>query len=220
MKLVFYGGGHESENLHLHKLSVELTDTSSPTITYIPAQSYGAEEDFREFVKSFKKLGVKKFLFSPIDFKMSDVLKEEILHSELIHLGGGNTFYFLYYLRKAKLLGKLKKFAKSGGVLTGLSAGGILMTPNISSASYPSFDCDDNDEDVTDLRALNLVNFEFFPHYKNSRRYNEVLEKESKKLKYPLYGCPDHSGIVYNQGNLEFIDRCYAFVSGDRIKLS
>ena len=219
MKLVFYGGGHESENLPLHKLSVELTQTKSPTITYIPAQSYGAEEDFREFVRSFKKIGVRKFLFSPVDYQMSDVLKDEIFNSELIHLGGGNTFYFLYYLRKSKLINRLKAYAKSGGVLTGLSAGGILMTPKITSAGYPYFDCDDNDEGVTNFKALNLVDYEFFPHYKNSKRYNEVLEKESKKLKYPLYACPDHSGIVFNHGNLEFIDKCYAFIQGDRIKL-
>ena len=219
MRLVFYGGGHESENFELHKLSIKLTEKSSPTITYIPAQSYGAEEDFREFVKCFKKLGVKKFLFSPIDHYMSSVLKDEILTSDMIHLGGGNTYYFLHYLRKAKLFSSLKKFAKEGGVLTGLSAGGILMTPKISTASYPAFDCDENDEGITDMRGMNLVNFEFFPHYKNSKRYNIELEKESKKLKYPIYACPDHSGIVYNNGDFEFVDRCYVFVKGDRIKL-
>lgn len=219
MRLVFYGGGHESENIELHKESIILTEKIAPTIAYIPAQSYGAEEDFREFVRCFKKLGVTQFLFCPVDLMMSDVLKEEILSCDLIHLGGGNTYYFIHYLRKQKLMSGLKAFAKRGGVLTGLSAGGIMMTPKITSASYPKFDCDINDEGVTNYNALNLVKFEFFPHYKNSKRYNDVLAKESRKLKYPLFACPDHSGLVYNEGHFKSIERVYAFIKGDRVKI-
>jgi dipeptidase E len=218
VKLVFYGGGHETENFPLHRKSLQLTGKQSPTVAYIPAQSYGAEADFKEFIYCFKKLGVKKFLFCPVDRKISDVLKDEIFSSDLIHLGGGNTFYFLHSLRRGNLIRRLRQFAREGGVLTGLSAGGILMTPKITAAGYPPFDCDDNDENLADFNALKLVNFEFFPHYKNSQRYNNVLLKESKKLKYPLYACSDCSGLVYSDGDIEFFGKCYTFKKGERAK--
>ena len=37
---------------------------------------------------------------------------EEVLKSDVIHLGGGNTYYFLKHLRKSKMLGVLKKYVK------------------------------------------------------------------------------------------------------------
>ena len=144
----------------------------------------------------------------------------EALKSEIIRLSGGNTYYFLKHLRKTGLLKHLKEFVKRGGVLTGLSAGGILMTPIISAAGYPEFDKDDNDEKVRNLRGLNLVKFEFFPHYKNSPRYDKDLIRESKRVDYPIYAIPDGSGVVVTENKLKFIGKSYCFFKGKKVLLS
>ena len=45
---------------------------------------------------------------------------------DAIHLTGGNTFQFSYWLRERGLDAELKRYAKAGGVLIGVSAGAIL----------------------------------------------------------------------------------------------
>ena len=62
----------------------------------------------------------------------------ELLKSDLIFLGGGNTFYFLKHLKSTGLIDELKTFAANGGVLCGLSAGAIIMTPHVHTASFPT----------------------------------------------------------------------------------
>lgn len=218
MKLIFYGGGFEHENLSLDKEAIKLTGKKRPQVTYIPSCSYESEIDFKHFAEHYYKLGIRKIICFPVDIKSDETFQKIAFESDIIHLSGGNTYYFLKHLRKNKLLDRLKKFVADGGVLTGLSAGGILMTPDIKTAGYPKFDKDDNDENVRNLNALGLVDFEFFPHYRNSKRYNAALSKESKKTKRPIFASPDGSGIVVNGNDVKFIGRSYCFHNGEKYK--
>lgn len=220
LKLVFYSGGDARDNTSLDKRLLKLVEKKSPRIAFIPSCSYDSEMYFQDFVSQYRKYGVKKFLHFPIDVPFDAIMLNEVLKSDIIHLSGGNTFYFLFHLRKAKLLSKLKDFVKRGGILTGLSAGGILMTPDIATAGFPDFDRDDNDEGIKNLKSLKLVDFDFFPHYRNSKRYDQELLSHSKKSKRPLYACPDGSGIILNRGSLEFVGKCYLFVGNKKIRLS
>lgn len=219
MKLVLYSGGTEKENIELNKLALKLTGVKSPRLTLIPSSSYDSELDFNLFVKEFSALGVTKFLHFPVDVPFSKTLLNEVYKSDLIFLGGGNTFYFLKHLKRAGVLPFLKDFAASGKVLCGLSAGAIIMTPNIRMAEIPDFDRDENSESLTNLKALKLVNFEFFPHYKNSKRYEEELRAYSLGLNYPIYACSDGGGVIVEEGRLSFVGKTHQFFQGKKIKL-
>jgi len=217
LKLVFYGGGFEEDNIDLDLEAIRLSGKRRPKVAYIPSCSYGLEADFKAFSDHYRSLGVRQIMYFPIDVHFDRILEQEILESDIIHLSGGNTYYFLNNLRKKKWMAKLKQFASRGGVLTGLSAGGILMTPDIKTAGYPSFDCDDNEERIRNFNALGLVPFEFFPHFRNSKRYTEVLTKESKKIKQrPLYASPDGSGLVVEDHRVSFVGRNYLFINGEK----
>lgn len=216
MKLAFYGGGELDENEELNEQVISLSGKRKPKITFIPSTSYEGELDFFEYVTSFKKFGLNRFMYFPVDVPYDQVLLDEAFDSDIIHLGGGNTYYFLNWLRKTKLLTRLKNFVKSGGVLTGLSAGGILMTPSITTAGYPHFDRDENDEGLRNLKSLNLVKFDFFPHYRNSRKYDYELLRESGSIERPLYAIPDGSGIIVNGENLTFCGKSWMFLKGKK----
>jgi dipeptidase E len=216
MKLVLYSGGHDYENIQLDKHLIDLVHSESPQITYIPSCSYLCDADFHDFIKQYERFGIHNIINFPIDQPFTEVLKNEVLKSDVIHLSGGNTYYFLKHLRKAKMLGELKKFVKKGGVLTGLSAGAIIMTKTIEMAGIPEFDRDDNDENLKNLSAMNLVDFEFFPHYKNSRRYDVELLGYSKTLDAPIYACPDGSGIVVKNNEISFVGKTYCFFQGKK----
>ena len=219
MKLVFYGGGELGDSPTLDRITFKLTGRKKPSVTYIPSSHYWAEDDFRVFVKYYNKQGIERFVFFPVDIPFDKTLLSLALRSDVIHLSGGNTYSFLHNLRKSGMMVPLKEFVRKGGVLTGLSAGAILMTPTIDSAKYPSFDQDDNEENIKNLKALNLVNFDFCPHYKNSPRYDRELTIRSKKIAHPLYACPDGGGIVAEKEKITFVGRCYVFFRGIKTPL-
>lgn len=216
MKLVLYGGGFDYENRRLDSELIKLVASDSPQLTYIPADSYMSHIDFAEVVEQYKPFGIKKFIHFPIDRPFADILKQEALSSDIIYLSGGNTYFFLANLRKKKLIPELKQFLKRGGVLAGLSAGAILMTQNIETAGFPDFDCDDNDINLKNLKAMSLVDFEFFPHYRNSKRYSDALLEYSMISQNPLYGCPDGAGIIVDNDRTTFLGKIYCFYQGEK----
>jgi dipeptidase E len=220
MKLVFYGGGHDFENEGLDRFVLDLINKKDIQITYVPSCSHYGQMDYFDFVNQYSVFGIDRILYFPIDTSHTETLKAEAFKSDIIHLSGGNTYYFLNSIKKNKLQREFKLFLKRGGVLTGLSAGGIIMTPNIVTASFPAFDCDENEVKLKNLNALKLVNFQFFPHYRNSPRYDKYLLQHSRKIECPLYACPDGSGIVLWNDNLIFHQRVYCFSFGKKMVLN
>lgn len=217
MKLVLYGGGDAEENYTLDENLSYLIERRNPKLTYIPSSSYQSELEFREIIKQYSPFGIKKFMLFPVDIHFDETFLNEILSSDVIYLGGGNTYFFLRTLRQQKLIPRLKKFVLDGGVLAGLSAGAILMTPNIETAGYPDFDRDDNDIDLKNLNGMRLVNFEFFPHYRNSPRYYEELIHQSALTLNPIYACPDGAGIIVNGDMVSFVGKVRLFYHGECI---
>lgn len=220
MKIVLYSGGSEEDNRFLNQRALELTGVKSPKLTLIPSSSYDAEDDFRFFVQEFSKLGVQKFMHFCVDIPYTKTVLKEALKSDLIFLGGGNTFYFLKHLKKAGMFAHFSKFLKRGGVLCGLSAGAIVLTPHVHTATFPHFDRDENPWDMKNLSAMRVVNFEFFPHYKNSKRYDAELLHHSKKSKIPLYACSDGGGIIVENEQISFCGKSHQFFQGKKLTIS
>ena len=91
------------------------------------------------------------------------------------------------------------------------------MTPEINTAGFPPFDCDENEDNITNLSSLNLVDFEFFPHYKNSKRYDEHLLAYSLQTKRKIYASPDGNGVIIDNNDTTFCGRNYIFYQGKKI---
>ena len=220
MKLVFYAGGDDKDNLLLDKAFVDLIGKKNPVVTFIPSSSYLSEQEFKVFVRHYSKFKITRFIHFPVDVPFDRILLQEVLRSDAIHMAGGNTFYFLNSLRKAKLLPQLRHFVQRGGVLTGLSAGAIIMTEDIEMAAYPEFDRDENTVNLSNLSSLNLVDFAFFPHFKNSSRYDIVFKRYSRLRNKVIYACPDGSGLLVNDQELRFIGKCFVFSGGHKFTIN
>lgn len=220
MKLVLYSGGFGREN---QALAVEVQDLLSrqknPTVTFVPVSSEDADPDFRDCQRNLAAAGIKNFHCIPVDRPLSVSEEKKLLSSDGIFLGGGNTFDLLAHLRARKLLAKLKSYVNEGGILMGLSAGSILLTPNVMTAQVPSLDSDENEAGVTDLSALGLVPFEFSPHYRPGRRTDSELLDHSKRSKNPIYACADGQGIVVRDGTIRFVGRVTVFHRGYKYTL-
>jgi dipeptidase E len=219
MNLVLYSGGAPRSNRVLsQEVSKLLAKADEPVISFIPSDERDMEEDFEDFKAQFGS-GRFQFRLVPIHRPMSPKRMKELLSSEAIFLGGGNTFYFLQMLRARGLLRRLKTYVKRGGVLMGLSAGSILMTPSIKTASVPSLDADDNYVGLKNLKAMSLVPFEFSPHYVPSREVDAELREYSASIDYPIYAAKDGGGIVVKNGKIRRIGDVAVFRRGRKVRL-
>ena len=215
MNLVLWSS--EGKNPAIEReVSAMLTDKQNPLITFIPSDSDDYKNEFQAFKKKFRRMGFTRFVYLLADKKLSVSQKKNLLKSDAIFLGGGNTFYFLKHLREQGLLTQLRAYAKKGGILLGLSAGSIMMTANIKTAEVPSEEADDNDVGITDLKALNLAPFEFSPHYEFSKSIDAELKEYSKTKSKPIYACADGEGIIVKNGKIQFIGKVKAFHRGKK----
>ncbi|MGB0454789.1 MAG: Type 1 glutamine amidotransferase-like domain-containing protein [Bacteriovoracaceae bacterium] len=217
MKLVLYSGGHFDENEQLNQCLVDLTGKKSPQMTFIPSSSYQCEVEYREITTEFRRYGLKKVLLFPVDVSFDPIFLQEAFSSDIIFLGGGNTFYFLDSLRKKGLLSLLKTFVQTGGVLAGLSAGAIICTPTIYTASIPEFDRDENDIKLKNWKSLGLSRFEFFPHYRRSKRYDDALKEATLCGKRSIHALSDGGGIVMEDKDFYRVGPGSFFHNGEKI---
>jgi dipeptidase E len=210
--IVLYSGGQERRNALIHEslLALALRRPGKRAkkwirMTYLAYTHDGALGFYRRFERRYQAFGGTHFACIAVDDP--DLARPgparnrsiaTLLSSDVVYLSGGNTFHYLMHLRRSRLFAVLRQFADRGGVLAGLSAGAILATPNIGLAAYPNFDRDENQVDLPQTRwgALDLVDFEFFPHYRTSRRYREAMLEYSRCGQFPVYACRDGSGIV------------------------
>jgi len=220
MSLVFYSGGHYYDNTPLNKRCIELSGRRTPKVTFIPASSDYGLEDFRDFVEAWDQIKNCQFVYFPIDYTFTDEMKNRALSSDIIFLSGGNTYNFLKNLREKGIMNDLADAHKSGRVIAGLSAGAILMTPNINTAGFPEFDRDENFVGLKVKKALNFVNFEFFPHYTHSARYRKAIKTYSQKSKNSVFALPDTSGLIVTPEGLELSGPAYLFIKGQELNLS
>lgn len=221
LKLVFYSGGQEPSNHLLHEgLSSLVSHNSKKSLTYIPYLWDGHRTFYERSVRRYRKFGFTKFHCLPVDRPFLKEDAKKALQSDVIYLAGGNTFYFLKCLRESGFLGLLKKYAQKGGVIAGLSAGGLVMTPHIGLAGYPRHLADPNEVRLKNLKALSLVQFEFFPHYsRSSKRLDDALSRYSKRSRYPIVASPDGGGVILNGSTTAFYGRTSIFQKGRKFTL-
>lgn len=217
MNLLFYSGGTEYANKQLdEELYSFIEKKRNPRMTFIPSCSWDSDRYYKEIKTIYRKVGFHSVDCFVVDAEFSSKQLAHALDSDAIYLSGGNTFYFLKYLRQSGVLPKLRAFVERGGILMGLSAGSIIMTPHIMMASIPRGDADTNDVRLKNLNALKLVHFEYCPHYEGKKRVDEELKRYSRGKDHPIYAAPDGSGIVVKDGKMSFVGEIFSFVRGEK----
>jgi len=214
MKLIFYSGGNNKINEKLDLGLIELIGKKDPKIGYIPSSSDPQRKYFNETKNYYAKYGVSRFLYFDLDIEFGRNKLPELMSCDAIYLSGGNTFRFLYLIKKRGLIAFLKRYARSGKVLVGVSAGSMIMTPSINATVV--FHSQKGDLDglnavgLRNFNALNLVNFEFIPHF-NEKEKVAFAKNYSKTQKNPIYACDDGSGIIIDGGKTTFYGRVIKF---------
>lgn len=104
--------------------------------------------------------------------------QDKLFASNILVISGGNTFSLLHNLRESGLDESVRQFLdKPDFVLSGFSAGALVLTPNIEICNLPGLD--ENVIGLKDLEALKMVDFEIFPHY-NKDIHEKMLDHYRK----------------------------------------
>lgn len=129
---------------------------------------------------------------------------QKIMNAKMICISGGSTFFLLQELKKKELLTILRKKIIAGCPYIGESAGAIILSRDIEYAQY--LDDKEDAPELTDYKALNVINFYPLPHY-IEEPFVESAQKTFKiyndKLK--LIPINNHQGITVFDDNITII---------------
>lgn len=156
---------------------------SERVFAYMPSEgdSIEANAKYAPIWQQFAENNGARFVFIDNSKRGGDaeIEKQKILSSNILVITGGNTFKLLNHLRKSGLEETVKEFWQKGGVvLSGFSAGAIVLSPSIETAKTGAGDADELG--ISDLTGLGIVNFEIWPHYEPIQE-TEVAEYKTKK---------------------------------------
>lgn len=171
-RIVGIGGGElkDLETAAIDRRVVELTGRDCPTALFVPTAS-GDDADYQETFRRVYgghygcRTRVLRLIGSPPAFEEMSAL---VLESDLIYVGGGNTYRMMRIWRRLGLDAILAKAASRGVVLSGVSAGAIcwFRYGHSDSRSFSS----SAEWDHIRVTGLGLVNALFCPHYHHEGR--------------------------------------------------
>jgi dipeptidase E len=197
--IIFYSDQVIPANERLDRRFLEMVNKDKPKLAYIPSASDGTRKYYIEKCEYYKKYGIDDLLYFDLNKEYDPSLIDELLACDAIHLSGGDPFQFLGSIRKRKFGPRLKKYHEKGGILLGISAGAIVLTPsiNISHVFYKS---------RTDQhQAAGLVNFHFLPHLNQREGRLEDVKRFSIENQATVYACNDGDGMVIRDGKIELV---------------
>ena len=117
---------------------------------------------------------------------------------DAIYVKGGNTFSILHAMRESGFDHVIVSFILRGGVYIGVSAGSILLGPNIECAGWGSC-ADSNDSQLQNTEGLQLVPFAVFPHFQEDLRHE--LQPLQTTVSYPVIPLTDTQAMLSIDGN-------------------
>ncbi len=182
-KIVAIGGGELGmlETVEIDKRIIELTGKTRPKALFIPT----ASGDAAGYVETFEACYGKEFgcqtrvlnlIQNPPTFEEMSAL---VLDSDLIYVGGGNTYRMMKIWRRLGLDSVLATAASRGIVLSGLSAGAICWFKYGHSDSR-SF-AGNTTWNYIRVSGLGFVNAVYCPHYHSEKREDAFLQMIAKR---------------------------------------
>jgi len=205
-KIVTIGGGEikDLETLKIDKEIIKLSGKKRPKVLFVPTARSDEEGYWEVFQKVYgKKLGCKIDVLYLIGGNLTKKqIRDKILFSDVIYVGGGNTLKMMKVWRRLEVDKILRIACNKGIVLSGLSAGSICWFKYGHSDSMKFYN--PKKWDYIRVRGLGFINAIHCPHYNVGRR-----KKDFRRMmrKYP------NTGIALDENcALEFLDNKYRVI--------
>lgn len=148
------------------------------------------------------ELGDLGFEYDFINISQNSNLLDKLGEYGVIYVCGGNTFYILDRLKKTKVAEYIKSNLDKNIFYAGISAGSIVMSPNIDIAKIWIRENGDN-VDLENIEGFNLVPFSIYPHYKKIDQ--ESVENFFRQNNMPIIAISDTQAIFVRGKEFEII---------------
>jgi dipeptidase E len=154
-------------------------------------------------LNNFRKAGFEVDIVD-ISAVSKEIWLPRLKESEVIFLGGGNTFHLMYWVKQSGLQDELPELLKTR-VYAGISAGSCIAGPTIFNSVQNLFD---EEYELEIKEGLGLVDFQFIPHL-NSPYFDKIreenLQEASKDIIEPIYALDDNSALKVTDGQVGII---------------
>lgn len=173
-------------------------------VAFIPTAKMYEDADKRMYLrvmKFFDELKVKKIDFVEIAGLPHNNWLKRLQDTDVIFIGGGNTYWLLHCVRESGLDKELAKLLESR-IYIGESAGSILVTPTIDIAGVD--DGDENAVDLKDTTGLNLVYFEVSPHTPEDVSV-EANSEYAKTTPNKIYAFDNNMAVKVDNNKIELV---------------
>jgi dipeptidase E len=132
-RLVFYSDQIIPANQAVDHALLELLDKPGARVGYIASSSDPERRYFLPKQQYYQRYSLDLCLYVELDNAFDATLLDPLFACDAIHLSGGNTFYFLYWLQQRDLLARLRDaWSTAATMATGLwyavSRFGLLVT--------------------------------------------------------------------------------------------
>lgn len=201
MKLLLTSTGLSNESVKNKFINSFDKDFSKINVLFIVSAAELPEEKWyvKESRSELLDLGIKKENF--IIYHKGQKPDIDILGNiDLIYVCGGNTFHLLEEIRNRGLDLDIIKMIKKGVFYVGVSAGSIIVAPNIKIAEP----WDPNDRNLKDLSSLNLTDFTISPHY--TKEEEDIIKKIEENIGIEVKRINNDQAILVFGDKIEIIN--------------
>jgi dipeptidase E len=176
---------------------------------YIPSESDTKRRYFDKIRDRYSEIGIMDVTYFDLGEEFSKENIPDLMSCNAIHLSGGDPARFLELVRQRNFHEQLKAFLKKGGILTGISAGAMILTPSLG-----LIDMEAGRPYSKPKPALKMADFEFYPHYKQDDATAKALSHYARARKIRVYACDDDGGILIDDGVVSTLGQVTCFEPG------
>jgi dipeptidase E len=199
MRLLLTSNGLHQEAPAIVEKFFELCgkDPSYIKVAFIPTAS--VVEDNRDFMvrdrKGLEEIGIPMNNITNLELNHVIAL-EELSNHDVVYVDGGNTFYLLEKVRQSGFDTAIKEYLDQDlGVFVGVSAGTILMGPDIGFVK--PWD-DPNKASLEDTKGLGYTKDAYSPHYESGED-DEILANLRPRVDYVIRELRNGQAILVNE---------------------
>ncbi|RSK31948.1 Type 1 glutamine amidotransferase-like domain-containing protein [Bhargavaea beijingensis] len=160
MKLLLTSNGFFTDEIKIKFLNLLDADPHTLEAAIITTASPQKEQNrfAKKAVSNFEKMGFRKVDCVDVESESPDIL----LQKDVIYINGGNPFHLLEQVKKSEADRILADLAQKNAVIVGVSAGAVLLGPDIGVVQH--FSPQLNVRSIEDFSALGLTDKRVFPH--------------------------------------------------------
>lgn len=211
LRLVLHGDQSVPFGRPIDRYAFSMFGLAEPRLGYVSAD-VDAERAYFEYRRCYyDEVGASLSVYVGPETGADASKWKQLFSCDAIHLSGGDPIKFAGWLVSQAKAAHLKSYADDGGLLLGVSAGAILLTPSLACAALgdPS-----ELNPVPSGSALSLVPFHFWPHYLPGQELlpgnRSILSRIGR-----TYACQDGGAVIVSGGKVTTHGPVHLLVGGD-----